>query len=80
VSWALRSIGRRSPPCAPPRSPAALADSPELAARGWVGQDALRDLAKARRASAALGAVKWRQLRVGVWTSANDCVDIKRMP
>jgi 3-methyladenine DNA glycosylase AlkD len=54
VSWALRSIGRRTPALA--RAATALAlqltESPSAAAR-WVGKDALRDFrqvaAKARR-------------------------------
>ena len=45
VSWALRGVGRRSPPLHAAAVAVArrLADSPEAAAR-WVGKDALRDL------------------------------------
>lgn len=47
VSWALRGIGRRSPPLHAAAVTVArrLADSPEPAAR-WVGKDALRDLSR----------------------------------
>jgi 3-methyladenine DNA glycosylase AlkD len=46
VSWALRSIGRRSPALNTASLVVArrLAASPDAAAR-WVGKDALRDLA-----------------------------------
>jgi 3-methyladenine DNA glycosylase AlkD len=57
VSWALRGVGRRSPPLHDAAVAVArrLADSPQSAAR-WVGKDALRDLtspAVTRRLAAA---------------------------
>ena len=56
VSWALRGIGRRSPPLYAAAVAVAkrLASSEEAAPR-WVGKDALRDLAKPKvRARLAL--------------------------
>jgi 3-methyladenine DNA glycosylase AlkD len=50
VSWALRAIGRRSPALnVAARAVAERLAHSETAASRWVGKDALRDLAKARR-------------------------------
>lgn len=48
VSWALRSVGRRSPElhAASVDLAARLAESPRGSAAKWVGSDALRDLTK----------------------------------
>ena len=50
VSWALRSVGRRSPAVrqAALALSRRLAESPDSAAR-WIGKDALRDLTKGQK-------------------------------